>query len=593
MKNSKYIFIIIAVVIGTILMGSPCFGSDEGTVFFVQEAMQDELRRSMKSLKMENMEKPYYIQYTVLDTRELTIAAQFGALTKADEIKKRTLKVGLRVGDYTFDNSEFIDKNSFRSSFGRPKRITIENDYNNIRHDIWLATDQAYKNALEELSDKKAYIKTNVQSEEVPDFSKAEKGKSIITIDDTMKVDKNKWEQIAVRLSGILRRFPAINASGVELTVWLNYKYYVNSEGMFFVQPEKLAALSAYATTQAADGMKLKHHVPFYAETIDGLPAEKVLAAGIEKMAEELTALTKAPVLKEYIGPVLFSGQASAELFTQLLAPHFSGQRPPLSNMPRMSAAPSKLARRMNRAVLPRDISITADPTIADFQKTSLIGSYKVDDQGVPAAPVKLVEKGVLKTLLMSRRPRKDIPKSNGHARSNDRGKVGVHLSNLIISSEKGKPYKELKAELIDLCKDQQAPFGLLVKTVDNEAITGKELSFSFFSRGSQGPKLSTPVMVYKVYVKDGREELVRGVSFGDINVKSFRDILAAGNDYYVHNRLLNSGGGMFAFLMGGRSTGIPGAVVAPSVLFEELELKKSSEGIKKPPLAAHPFFAK
>jgi predicted Zn-dependent protease len=257
----------------------------------------------------------------------------------------------------------------------------------------------------------------------------------------------------------------------------------------------------------------------------------------------------------------------------------------------------SKLAQRLNRKVLPREISITDDPTRTAFEKHPLIGCFKIDDQGVPAGPVTLVEKGVLKTLLMSRRPREEIANSNGHARYEGGGNVGVHIGNLFITTEKGKTYKQLKEELLEFCEDQQLPFGLMVKTVDNPVLSGVDLSISSLLMRSRegGPKMTAPVMLYRVYVEDGREELVRGVSFSEITVKNLKDIAAVGNDNYVHNRMVTGSGATRSFaLFSGRSNrhaGIPSAIVAPSVLFEELEFKKDTGSQKNPPLLGHPFF--
>jgi predicted Zn-dependent protease len=568
------------------------------------DAMKDEMARSMKSLQIEKMEKPYFLEYTVLDVWQMDIRAGFGSLTISESECNRTLKVDLRVGDYQLDNTGYVTRSSvFSAMMGRSDDIVLEDDYNAVRHDIWLATDRAYKEALEQLAAKNAFIKNQAEKETLPDFSK-EKPVHAVAPRVTVKVDAEKWEKTVKDLSTVFRKFPAIHESGVEFRVKVGHKYYVNSEGTVFRQPETLVALVAHAATQAEDGMKLKHYIPFYAPTIDALPNEKELAAGVRKMAEELTALASAPVMKEYIGPVLFTGQASAELFVQMLSPHFSGRRPPLSEdarMAEMAGTPSKLASRMNRRVLPREIFVTDDPNRTSFEKQPLIGSYKIDDQGVPAVPVKLVEGGILKSLLMSRRPRKDFANSNGHARAASRGKPGVQVSNLFITAKKGKSYKELKQELMDLCRDQEMSFGLMIKSVDDPAITGIDFSITELMRrqtGGGGESITSPVMMYRVDAKTGREELVRGISVSELTVRTLKDILAVGNDSYVYHRLL-SGGGMSSYfsyisaLRGVRGGGIPGSIVAPSVLFEELELKKTTETRKNPPLLAHPYFSK
>jgi predicted Zn-dependent protease len=593
--QGKYLVLI---VLGLVLLCMPTYMSAEKDV--ILDAMTDEMNRSMKSLQIEKMEKPYYLEYTITDTRLLNIEAQFGKLNYSRNTHSRTLRVDLRVGDYQLDNTGFMNRRSMFSStrFGSGS-IVRENDYDAIRHDIWLQTDRLYKAVLEQLAAKRGFIKTQAQMEDIPDFSKEKSLKAIAPL-KTMKVEREKWEAIARDLSAIFKKFPAIHHSGIALQVKLDHKYYVNSEGTMLRQPHPLVSLVAYASTQAEDGMKLKHHVPFYAPDISSLPSEKEMAAGIRKMAKELTALASAPVLDKYIGPVLFTGQASAELFTQVFAPHLSGERPPLVEEPRMTRMihTSELAQRLSRKVLPKEISVTDDPTINTYKTHALIGSYKADDQGIAAVPVKLVENGVLKYLLMSRRPRKEIANSNGHARGTARGNPQTFIGNLFITADKGKSYKELKEELLEFCRDQQAEFGLIVKTVDNPTITGSDFSISSILMRSSGsePKITAPVLLYRVYAKDGREELVRGISFSDITVKSLKDIEAVGNDYYVHHRLLTPPGRQSSFGVftgSSRFNGVPGSIVAPSVLFEELELKKSSESKKNPPLLVHPFFRK
>lgn len=578
-----------------------CFSSAGETSSVIIDAMSDELARSMKSLKIEDMERPYYLEYSILDKWTAEVEAGFGSLTKSTESHNRELKVELRVGDYQLDNTGFLSRSSMFASGGGGSRSTVlEDDYNAIRHDLWLATDSAYKQALEQLAAKKGFIKNNVQSEETADFSK-QKSEKLLAPREIQKIDRAKWEKIIKTLSTLFRKYPGIHESAVKLYFQSAHRYYVNSEGTVFCKPEHLVSIVAHGTTQAPDGMKLKHYFPIYASKITDLPGEAEIAAGIRKMAEELTALTKAPVIEDYIGPVLFTKQASAELFARMLAPHFSGERPPLSSEPRLSQSvfSSKLTQRINRRVLPREISISDDPTRDTFKKNFLLGSYLIDDQGIKPKPVKLVESGVLKTLLMSRRPRKDISNSNGHARSGVRGQVGVQIGNLFVTAEKGKSYKELKKELIELCKEQQMSHGLIIKTVDNPAVTGMDFSVAslIMSRSQSGPQMTNPVLMYRVRVKDGREELVRGITFSEIDLRSFKDIVTVGNDHFVHHRLMSSGGSanpMMIFFRGrSGSPGTPASIVAPSVLVEELEFKKSAETRKNPPLLGHPFFLK
>jgi TldD protein len=603
-KQSRFIFLWIFLLIfmlSGVIPASKLSAQQQEDVLL--KALKDEMNRSMEKLQLKDMEKPYYIEYAVEDAEIFVIKAVFGAIVESDQDRSRVLRVGLRVGSYDLDNSEFAGGSSPYSMMGsRPTQLVLEDDYRALRHDIWLATDGAYKQALEQLAAKRSFIKTKIQPEEIPDFSHEKATKNIVS-KILLTFDQKEWKEALRRLSAIFREFPAIYDSSISLNVRFSHKYFINSEGTISHQPANLVSLYVRAATQACDGMGLKHFVPYYGISLEQLPPEEEIAASIRKMAKELTALTSAPVLENYLGPVLVTGQAASELFAQVLAPQLSGQRPPLMEQQQMAAmvTESKFAARLNRRVLPSFFTVVDDPTQKTYEKQQLIGSYEVDDQGVPARPVTLIEHGILKTLLMSRRPSKEISRSNGHGRAMQIGSPSVQIGNLFVQGNEGKSFAELKQELVDMCQEQGLSYGLLIKKFDNPSITGREFSLSSFSMrgGPQQEMVTPPILVYKVYAEDGREELVRGVTVAEMSVRMLRDIVAVGKDYYVNNKLTAGGGIMglffsYAFRFGEAGAfGIPTTVIAPSVLIEEVELKKPAGAQQKPAFLKHPFFKK
>lgn len=568
------------------------------------KAMQDELARSAAQLRLPDLEKPYYIEYAVVDDETFHAEAAFGAVVGSNRDRSRLLRVDVRVGSYDLDSSEFIGSRSlFSLATEVPRQLVQDDDEAALRHDLWLAADAAYKRALEQLAQKRAYIQNKVQPEQIPDFSR-EQPTTIIAARQSLAVDQAKWREVVRRLSAIFREFPAIQDSSVKLRAQVAHKYFVNSEGSVARQPSALVSLIARAATQAPDGMPLKHFVPFYGTSLDQLPSEPEMAAAIRRMAEELTALASAPVLEKYIGPVLVTGQASSELFAQVLAPQLSGQRPPMSDQDMLVAMmpKSELADRLNRPVLPAFLTVVDDSTQTTHHRQALIGAYRVDDQGVPARSVTLIEGGVLKTLLMSRRPRKEITQSNGHGRAMAYGSPGAQIGNLFVQTTSGKSFAELKQELINLCRAQRLSHGVVIKMLDDPSITGRDFSLSslMMGFGQTREPLTAPILAYKVSVEDGREELVRGIRVSELSVRTLKDIVAAGADAYVNHRLVTSGGGIsglaFAFAPSFAeltAAGIPTTVVAPSVLVEELELKSAGGPQQKPALLQHPYFAK
>lgn len=558
------------------------------------KALKDELDRSVEKLQLKDMEKPYYIEYAVEDIEMFNIKSVFGAVVNSNRRQSRMLRVEVRIGSYNLDNTGFVGQSYMYSMMRPPRQLVLEDDYIALRHDLWLATDRAYKQALVQFSQKKSFIKTKVQTEEIPDFSLEEVTKAIDP-KKPLKFDQSKWQELVCNLSGIFKEFPAIYDSSVSLNVKIAHKYFVNSEGTESLQPAAIVSLYARASTQAPDGMRLKHFVPFFGIDLEQFPSEKEMAVKVQKMAEELTSLTKAPVLEKYIGPVLVMGQAASELFAQVLAPQLSGERPLLMEQQRMAAmdTQSKLVSRLNRRVLPSFINVVDDPTQKTLNKRQLIGSYKVDDQGVLARSVKLIERGFLRTLLMSRRPRKEILHSNGHGRYAQFGSPSANIGNLFVQTTEGKSFADLKQELIELCRKQDLSYGLIIRKLDNPSITSVDPSM--MRREIRRDSVTAPILVYKVSVEDGQEELVRGVVVEEVSVRTLKEIMAAGSEYHINNRLTTGGGIIgFAFPFSlNFAAGIPTTVVAPSVLFEELELKKPSGPQQKPAFLKHPFFKK
>ncbi|MBS1810976.1 MAG: hypothetical protein JST84_22625 [Acidobacteria bacterium] len=546
MKHSKQIplAILVAMVVAVFSFAQSSANDD-----VVLKSLQDELARSIDKLVIQGQEKPYFIEYEIIDAQSFNATAAFGGLLMSQRNHGRALTVDVRVGGYDFDNEPT----------GYPMSVAIEDDYNALRHELWLATDAAYRGAVEQIARKRAFLKNRIDEEKIPDFSK-EDATVLLLPKQMLNFDQKQWETYIRELSAIFRQFPVIKQSSINFQAQLVHRYLINSEGTRIRRPMILISLEANAATQTADGMWISLGTPFYATSFDQLPSQADVTKAIQQMAEQVTKLQAAPVLNEnYLGPVLFTGSASAEMFSQLLAPEFCSYRPPVGMQ---GEDRSELANRLNRRILPFHVSVYDDPTQEKFGDKALLGSYKVDDQGVASRKVSLVEQGVLKNLLLSRRPRKNMLKSNGHGRSGLNGGASTEIGNLFIQSSDGKTYDQLKQELIKMCKALEMPYGIIIK----------------------GGSLGDPSLTYKVYVEDGREELIRGASIGELTVKQLKaQIIAVGNDSYLLNRAGNSYGG------GGAST----SIVAPSALLEELELKKPTGAQQKPMLLTHPYFDK
>src|SRR4029077_3677946 len=139
-------------------------------------ALRDELARSMARLRLDTLPGPYFVAYRVDEVQTTEANATLGALLHGADAHRRALNVELRVGDYAFDNGNFLEMPSptrtmLEGSFGSAA-LPLDDDYAVIRRQLWLATDGAYKRAVEQLSQKRATLANHTRTDVLPDFSK-------------------------------------------------------------------------------------------------------------------------------------------------------------------------------------------------------------------------------------------------------------------------------------------------------------------------------------------------------------------------------------------------------------------------------------
>jgi len=493
----------------------------------------------MKSLQLESLQKPYFISYRIQDTTQQVVTASFGALTGADQDHRRRLTVEVRVGDYQLDDS------NFSSPFiGHTVEIPIEDDYDAIRRLLWVTTDAAYKRALEDLSRKKAALQAAHLADDTPDFSREEP--THITDDQPpATLDMDAARQLVRRLSALAREMPAVESSSVVLTVENTRTLYMNSEGTTYTRTQPVVSLLAFATGRALDGMPLPNYESAYGHSMKDLPAEEELARRIRKMGEDVKHQQAATTVDLYNGPVLLETVASAQYFSQFFAGKLLGRRRPLSQAAQPEAS---YLDKIGARVLPEFLSVVDDPTQSGDDQTRLLGGYKVDDAGVGARPTKLVEAGDLKTLLTTRDPVRGLGSSSG----NDR--AGPMPSNLIVTADKGLTPENIKERLIQLVKKRGKEYGILV---DRENFP------------------------YKVYV-DGHQEMVRNIEMPSLSADDYKDVVAATSAAGIFNAVYHTSSGSHLV-----------SFAVPSLLFEDLTVRKPTGEIPTLPFAKNPFFDK
>jgi TldD protein len=504
--------------------------ADSGSSDVILRALREEMERSKAKLKMDNVPAPFYIEYRVTDVDVFEASAAFGALRNQQRDAARLLHVVVRVGDYKQD--------SFVGGGEGTIDLIPSDDVFAIRHRIWLATDRAYKAASESLTAKQAALKQLKVDEPVDDFAKTPPLEDIEPLVHFTTNDFSPWVRLIEEASAQYRSDKVIQSFDSYLRFTAENRYFVNSEGTVARTGQTHYVISISGSTQASDGMLLQRSHGDEANQMSQLPTREKFLNTTARILETLKLLRDAPVVdEEYRGPVLFSNDAAATVVAELIEPNLLGKKPPLGENARTIG---KWSSSYKSRVLPDFINVFDDPTISSAGGESLFGSYSLDDEGVKAQRVSLIEKGQLVSYLIGRQPIRDFPTSNGHGRAAASAPPVPTPGNLVVQSTDPQPDDGLKAKLIELCKNRDLPYGMYVETM--------------------GPQLG-PRLLYRIWVKDGREELVRGGVFGDLDVRSLRsDLIAAGTKPAVESRAEPA---WFS-------------VASPGLLFDELQVKRT-----------------
>ena len=502
------------------------------------EALLTELNRSKAQLKMDQVAAPYYIEYRVNDVDEYQAEAAFGAVRESQRVRYRVLRVVVRIGDYKQDSY-------YNQGMGETNILPLDNDPIALRHQIWLATDEAYKAAGQALTEKQAALKQfTAETNPVDDFAKAP---VVAAVEPTvtLQIDAAAWKKTLEDVTGLYRQYSDVQSVSASARFSAVNEYLVNSEGTVTRSGKKTYNITFNSSAQAADGMRLTRNPFWMVAKAEELPTRDALLADARKTLDTLVALRQAPIVEEeYRGPVLFAPDAANDIVASLVGTNVLGRKPQLGRPNRTVGA---FATSFKTRVLPNFLTVVDDPTLRDFQGKSLVGTYEVDDDGVKAQPVTLVDNGTLINYLVGRQPIRDFPSSNGHGRAGAGTYPAPNLGVLLLKSKEAQSPEELKKRVIQMIIDQGKPYGYRVETL--------------------GPG-NSPRLLYRIY-PDGREELVRGAVFSELDVRALRsDLIAVGNDPQVSNR----------------TGGIATTVISPSLLFDELEVKRADTSKDKLP---------
>lgn len=524
--------------------------------------LSEELERNFRVLKEKADPPPYFISHAVTERQSAAVSATLGALKGAEETHVRYLDVSVRVGSPKLDNYHRLAGE--RGQFTTAVPLPLEDNPAAIKQLVWRQTDRTYRLAAERLVKIRTQREVKVAEEDDSgDFSPEEPTVHIEPA-SKLKVGLDEWAQRARKWSAEFARHKGILTSQVSLAAQRETKYFVSTEGTRLQHGRGFARIMITARAKAGDGMDLVISENLDAEDPAGLPKDQVVRAAIERVAKDLAGLLRAPLVDPFAGPAILSGRAAAVFFHEIFGHRIEGHRQ------KDETEGQTFTKSVGAKVLPEFLSVVFDPTRRQFDGADLNGSYLYDDEGVKARPVTVVEKGILKTFLMSRSPVRGFDRSNGHGRRQPGQEVVSRQSNMFVEAAEKVSEARLRERLIEEIQRQQKPYGLYFRDV-----TG---GFTFTARAALQAFKVIPVVVYRVY-PDGRpDELVRGADIVGTPLASFARILAASDRPEIFNGYC-----------GAESGSVPVSAVAPSVLVSEIEIQKKEKSLDRPPLLPAP----
>jgi predicted Zn-dependent protease len=521
-----------------------------------------ELARNFDALKRTADPPPYYAAYEIFDEETGAVSATLGALTGNGSAHSRHASVTIRVGNPKLDNYHRIAGES--AQFTSLVALPVEDSPAALQRILWLETDRVYRTAAERLIKIRSNQRMNVDEEDdSPDFSKEDPQVHSEPVLRLFFPAEQAAERVK-KLSAEFAKAPRVLASSVTLMGQRDTRYFVDTEGRNLVYGHGMATITVTGYAKAEDGMDLATSQDFEAEDVGALAKDAAVSAAIRRVSSDIEGMLAAPVAEPFSGPAILSGRASAVFFHEIFGHRVEGHRQ------KDEQEGQTFTKSVGKAVLPDFLSVVFDPSRRTFNGASLNGFYEYDDDGVKAESVTAVDKGILKTFLMSRSPIRGFDRSNGHGRRQMGYDVVSRQSNLFVESSRQVSETKLREMLLAEIERQNKPYGLYFREV-----TGGYTTMA--RQGVQAFKVM-PVIVYRVY-PDGRpDELVRGSDMVGTPLASFAKILATSDKPEVFNGYC-----------GAESGNVPVSAVSPAILVSEIEIEKKEKSQDRPPLLAAP----
>jgi predicted Zn-dependent protease len=466
-------------------------------------------------LTLPDAPETYHVRYQLLTLQQVDVRTSMGSLVSESSEPFHALGVEIRVGTPAFDNTGFGGWQNGSARATLPEVLTEEA----LRAELWRTTDRAYKEAVEQ------YARKQSQFEAPKDWP----GDYTLTGATTADRGEARGEAAPDRLRALALAAGAELATPEALLAEVHVGHeagslwIVDSEGTRVHTPVEETSVRVMLQVRADDGSLLTDHRLFTSRGVDDLPDDQELLAAVRRLREGLLAAAKAPVwAEEYVGPVVFEDAAATDLYRYLLVSQLEGTP---AEIPFDSffgdLGSSQDPVRVGRRVLPMGWTVVDDPTSVPSHP----GSYEYDQEGTKTRELKLVEDGIVRTLAMSRVPRRGLTETNGHGRGMVGDRVSGRLSLYTVTPDRSVSDVKLTKTAARVARSYDRDWWVVVRRLQEPAVLGYDTDYWFDQAETPLPP---PVQVVKRWA-DGREEVFRGARMSGVQRWLLRDIVAAG----------------------------------------------------------------
>jgi hypothetical protein len=499
------------------------------------EALSRWTTRAMQELRLKGAPAPFRAVLAVFDYESYSAQAQFGELVSEFSDRARPTRVQVVVGDDQVDSGRF--RGRVPSAVARP-RLVIDDVLPAMERDLWMATDRSYKAAIKRWQIKRSALAALGGEAPPPDWTPAPRVNSVIAR-TAWEIDRKELRELAKSASSRLRQIKGLRRGEVTARTLQGYYIMVNSEGTRLIQAEGYTVVRAYADHLRQDGVRISDHREWVVRTQKDLPSPAAIAAMVDSMGKNVMTRAGSESVDYYEGPVLFEGEAAVDFLRHLLPPELRGT-PPAPDSRRTYRQRVREGARIGRRVLPAGWGVVDDP---NRPKRGLAGGFTYDREGVRAQKVVLVKNGYVRDLLMTRVPRRELTRSNGHARGDVQGDWSAELSIWNVTPARSLSRRAMLKRAERARKAARQDRLLVVRRL---GLWG----------GSKNPLPRPAEAVWRL--SNGKEVPISSLEFQKVDRRTLRSIVAAGGRTQLRS------------YMAAGSRGSPAVIQAPGMLLVE-----------------------